>query len=580
MSQNNQFQSTTQKYLDIYDITNNLIILKDGTVSFVLTVSAMNFGLLAEAEQDAVIYTYAALLNSLNYPIQIVIQSQTKDATTYLNLLKIQEQKASTERKQERIARYRHFVSNLIHERNVLDKKFYVVVPASPIELGLLTADSVLPGRTEFDISKYEKSVILEKAELALEPKRDHLISQFARIGLYARQLSTQEIIRIFYTSYNPEASEGQEIADTTQYTTPLVRANLVQQTQQILSQNTAVTTQGGFVPPSNQDQANWQTNQPNQQVTDPANSAQPPANMPGAKRPQTKVGGTSVPLTQSEKNPQADDVFGQAETTSNQEAAAQASIEPQGQDSGFEEQTFQQPSQPSLQQAQQQTQPQPPAPTPADSAPQTQAPTATTNQTANAFVPEPKPAQATAATTPTTTPTPAATQTIQPQLAQSQTVRPTSTSRAASNGWTENIEDFSVDLSDASKTSAANSPTTKQPTAGQNLNATPGQSTSKQPQQQSQKKQPSPNEAKAKPNPVLTTGGTGGNPQSIIDQTLKEVKIYDRGSEQKSDGSSKQTGQLNPTAAKSELNKTEPQNQSSSNKNQTENLPPIAEIK
>lgn len=249
-----QFQSTTQKFLDIHDITNNLVILKDGTVSFVLTISAMNFGLLAEAEQDAIIYTYAALLNSLNYPIQIIIQSQTKDATSYLNLLKDQENKASTEQKKERIARYRGFVGNLIKERNVLDKKFYVVVPATPVELGLMTADSVIPGRTDFDASKYEKSLILEKAEVVLEPKRDHLISQFARIGLYARQLTTQEIIRIFYTNYNPEATEGQEIADTTHYTTPLVRANLMKQAQQMASQGQetpAQQTAEGFSAPT-----------------------------------------------------------------------------------------------------------------------------------------------------------------------------------------------------------------------------------------------------------------------------------------------------------------------------------------
>jgi len=232
-----QSQSTAQEFLDIYDITNNFTILKNGTVSIVLVVGAMNFGLLAEAEQDAVIYTYAALLNSLNYPIQIIIQSQTKDVTDYLNLLKQSEEEASSDNKRERISRYRQFVSELIKERNVLDKKFYVVVPANLSELGLLSAESVIPGKTNFDISSIEKSVILEKAEAVLAPKRDHLISQFARIGLYSRQLTTQEIIRVFYTNYNPEASEGQELTDTNQYTTPLVRANFTKSADQIIAQ-------------------------------------------------------------------------------------------------------------------------------------------------------------------------------------------------------------------------------------------------------------------------------------------------------------------------------------------------------
>jgi len=219
--------STTQNFLDIYDITNDLVIMKDGTVSIILTVSAMNFGLLAEEEQDAIIYAYAALLNSLNYSIQIMIQSKTKDATAYLNLLKEQETKASTTQKRELISRYRQFLSELIRERNVLDKKFYVIVPASSLELGFIAPQSVVPGTSKFDITSIDRSLLLEKAKGTLEPKRDHLIGQFNRIGLYARQLQTQEIIQIFYNNYNPEASEGQQISNSKDYTTPLVQASI-----------------------------------------------------------------------------------------------------------------------------------------------------------------------------------------------------------------------------------------------------------------------------------------------------------------------------------------------------------------
>lgn len=220
-------QSTTQQFLDIYDITNDVIILKNGAASIVLTINAINFGLLAEAEQDAVIYQYAALLNSLNFPIQVVVRSQTKDATSYLQLLKDREDEAVDRTKKEWIARYREFVSNLIYERNVLDKKFYVSIPASYLEMGLTTAQNLISGFKESSIEGIEKSVILEKALNILEPRRDHLISQFARIGLLARQLKTQEIIQLFYASYNPEATDGQQITDSRSYTTPLVQAQI-----------------------------------------------------------------------------------------------------------------------------------------------------------------------------------------------------------------------------------------------------------------------------------------------------------------------------------------------------------------
>ncbi len=243
-------QSTTQQFLDIYDITNNFVIMKNGTVSTILTVDAMNFGLLAEEEQDAIMYAYAGLLNSLNYTVQIIIHSQTKDVTSYLKVLQEQELIAETETLRRRIRMYREFVGNLIHERNVLDKKFYVVIPASALEMGFLATSSILPGSKEFDISTVERSLIIEKAQNLLDPKRDHLIAQFARIGLYSRQLSTQEIIQLFYIRYNPEAVEGQQIGESTSYSTPLVKASIQETFMNTAPTQPPVAPQQDMAPP------------------------------------------------------------------------------------------------------------------------------------------------------------------------------------------------------------------------------------------------------------------------------------------------------------------------------------------
>lgn len=225
MSDPYEIASTTQKFLDIFDITNDVVVLKDGTVTLIMMVSAMNFGLLAEQEQDAIIYAYAALLNSLNFPVQIIISSKTKDATAYLRLLDTQADKASSQEKRALIKRYQLFVGQLIKERNVLDKKFYVAIPASPAEVGMVTVQSVLPGKTVPSLTKEQKAAVIEKGLGVLEPRRDHLIAQFNRIGLYAHQINTQEIIEFFYNSYNPEAYEGQQITDSQDYTTMTVQA-------------------------------------------------------------------------------------------------------------------------------------------------------------------------------------------------------------------------------------------------------------------------------------------------------------------------------------------------------------------
>ena len=167
------------------------------------------------------------MLNSLNYPIEIVIHSQTKDVTKYLSLLKDQEDVEVSPLIKRRIQQYREFVANLIQERNVLDKKFYVVIPATGLELGFVSPKGFIPGQTEINLHDYERSVIVEKAKSVLDPRRDHLVAQFARIGLYARELETQELIQLFYIRYNPEAVEGQQLEESSSYTSPLVSAQV-----------------------------------------------------------------------------------------------------------------------------------------------------------------------------------------------------------------------------------------------------------------------------------------------------------------------------------------------------------------
>src|SRR3990167_5008334 len=108
--------ATTQDHLEIEDVIDNLILLKDGSAALVIKTNAINFGLLSEEEQDATIYAYAALLNSLTFPIQIVIRSEQKDVTGYINLLAIQEQKQTNTLLKTQIQTYKKFVAQVVKE--------------------------------------------------------------------------------------------------------------------------------------------------------------------------------------------------------------------------------------------------------------------------------------------------------------------------------------------------------------------------------------------------------------------------------------------------------------------------------
>lgn len=195
-------KSSTQEHLDIYAIKNHLIFLKDGSAALVLRTTAINFNLLSEEEQDATIYAYAGLLNSLSFPIQILIRSQRKNISDYLSLIDTRIQSVPSQKIKEQLLAYRQFVKSLVKENRVLEKKFFVIIPFSAIEMGI-SKSSFNPFAKSPQKPPYDLSYIEEKASTTLYPRRDHLIRQFARIGLKASQLTTSELVTFFYTIYN-----------------------------------------------------------------------------------------------------------------------------------------------------------------------------------------------------------------------------------------------------------------------------------------------------------------------------------------------------------------------------------------
>jgi len=215
--------TSTQQHLDIYDIDQGMIVLKNGGVRLVLSCTAVNFNLLSEVEQDAIIAAYSSLLNSLSFPIQVVVRSKKMDISFYLDQLKAVEKEQANRFLKKRIASYRSYVEQLISKNEVLDKSFYVVIPHQEM---LLTSkgnplEKIFSERKRVTLNK---SGILNKAKIQLEPKKEHLIKQFNKVGIKAKQLNTQELIELFYDIYNPDLAGRQHLRGAEEYTAPLVR--------------------------------------------------------------------------------------------------------------------------------------------------------------------------------------------------------------------------------------------------------------------------------------------------------------------------------------------------------------------
>lgn len=196
--------STTQDVMPIADIVDELVIFKDGGAAIVMESTSLNFGLLSEREQEAVIAAYAALINSLSFAIQIVIRTQRKDITSYIRYLDDAQAKLDNPKLSDLLAGYKKFVVETTKRRNVLGKRFFLVIPFSPFELGAATSMKSFASTKKGPLHFTEEYVI-NKAKIALSPKRDHLSRQAARLGLKLKPLRYDQLVDLFYHVYNPD---------------------------------------------------------------------------------------------------------------------------------------------------------------------------------------------------------------------------------------------------------------------------------------------------------------------------------------------------------------------------------------
>lgn len=195
--------TTSQVHLPLADITNDIAVYKDGGAALVMESTSLNFGLLNEREQQAVIAAYAAMINSLSFSVQICVRTQRKDISSYIKFLDDQATKIKQPLLSKLMQDYRGFILDSVKKKNVLGKRFFVVLYLSPLELGVGKSIAAITKRG--GALPYPKSYVIKKAKVILYPRRDHLVRQAGRLGIKFRQLTTPELIELFYWTYNPE---------------------------------------------------------------------------------------------------------------------------------------------------------------------------------------------------------------------------------------------------------------------------------------------------------------------------------------------------------------------------------------
>lgn len=202
----------TQQHLDIVEIKEDVVILKDGTMRAVLLCSSINFALKSEDEQQAIIQAYMQFLNALEFPIQIVVQSRRLNIDTYIDRLKTVERTHTNELLKTQIRDYMTFVTELVTLGDIVSKRFYLVVPFDPLSnkrKGWFSRmrEVLTPAIT---IRVKEERFLARKEDLM--QRVNHIANLLASMGVAVAVLDTQSLIELYYTVYNPDIYDVEKI--------------------------------------------------------------------------------------------------------------------------------------------------------------------------------------------------------------------------------------------------------------------------------------------------------------------------------------------------------------------------------
>ncbi|MEK7614948.1 MAG: TraC family protein [Patescibacteria group bacterium] len=207
----------TVNYLDIAEIRDDMVILKDGTVRAVLLVSSINFALKAEDEQEAIIQAYMSFLNGLEFPVQIVVHSRKMNIDPYLKALKEQERVTQNDLLRTQIGDYQAFVSELVELGQIMQKRFYIVLPYDPLtnkrkNFWTRLSESMSPAAA----AKLNAKQLADRIE-QMYRRVDQIQGELNSMSLNSARLDTQSLIELYYNVYNPDIFDTEKLADLTE---------------------------------------------------------------------------------------------------------------------------------------------------------------------------------------------------------------------------------------------------------------------------------------------------------------------------------------------------------------------------
>ncbi len=202
-------KNQTQSFVPIQEVRDGIIILKDGSMRAILMTSSVNFALKSEDEQKSIIYQFQNFLNSLNFDMQIFVQSRNLDIRPYVSLLQDRLKVQTDDLMKIQIREYIQFVKSFTEQANIMTKHFFIVVPYTPLSANVAKAKRGFFGskKTSQEQNKIVSDAFAE-SRTQIAQRVDVVLSGVARTGVRAVQLGTEEVIEVFYQLFNPGEAE------------------------------------------------------------------------------------------------------------------------------------------------------------------------------------------------------------------------------------------------------------------------------------------------------------------------------------------------------------------------------------
>lgn len=219
--------NSTQNTLLINEIRDGVVIMSDGSYRSVVMLKSINFDLMSPSEREGVEYGYQGFLNSLYFPIQIFVRSQKVDIGPYIQKL----DKIRSEHDNMLLAMlmddYINFMADLASQTNIMDKKFYVVIPFFPL---VDTQKAVQAGKSIFTniFGQKDQNVTINEADLEaakteLRNRVQAVLNGLMQCGVQGLPLDTQELIELYYDAYNPDTATRQQLKNFNDLTAPVI---------------------------------------------------------------------------------------------------------------------------------------------------------------------------------------------------------------------------------------------------------------------------------------------------------------------------------------------------------------------